>query len=145
LLGTLSDGRGVAPFVDGRCIAHILQRIFELSFASSVIVGRMHAVAYVGASISDFNMLVQCMCTVVSSQLYYVQCSSVPNDPCRHAESVLDLTLLRPLRTRGRNDGEAVEHDRTMWKRSLFAQHCQRGLALFPFASLLRWALRRSV
>ena len=96
-----SDGRGFALFVRGRCIAHILQRIFELSFASSVIVGKMHAVAYVGASISEFNVLVQCMCAVVSSRLDYVQCSSVPNDPRRHAEPFLDLTLLRPLRTRG--------------------------------------------
>ena len=79
----------------------------------------MHAVAYVGASISDFNVLVQSMCAVVSSQLEYVQCSSVPNYPRRHAESLLDLTLMRPLHTSGRNDGEAVEHDRAMWKRNM--------------------------
>ena len=99
--------QGFAAFLDGRCLAHILQRIFGLAFDSPRLIGRMHAISLVAHTVSLHNRLTQAVAKIVASTLDYIRCAEVPAHSRQHARDVMYITMERPLRTRGRTDGEA--------------------------------------
>ena len=94
------------------CAGHIMNRMCATTFAWSRVIGRMHAVAFSASRTSNYNRLIRAILHLVQVGLDIIPCERVPDDHKKHAAKVMHATLLRPLRTRARQDVSTANSER---------------------------------
>ena len=63
------------------------------------------------------NQMLRSLKSYVEQRLDFILCGQVPEEAlAAHAQQVLEATLLRPLHTRGRDDGCAKQSELLQWK-----------------------------
>ena len=62
----------------------------------------MHSVAYVGDTPMFYNKLIRTLVALVAAELVYIKIDHASPEGLQHTHQLLELTLMRPLRTHGR-------------------------------------------
>ena len=108
---------GKALFIDVPCFGHILMGAIIRTFALDKLIPRNYAVAFTFRFPPRFNRLVRLLRVKIEHDLHmggYVPNGTSQPEWLDHTSKMLALTLLRPLRTRGRDVGSTGVNEKLL-------------------------------
>lgn len=106
----LDNNGGVVLLIDAACNAHIIHGIVEKTFALPKLIPKLYSVAFTLSVVKHLPPIFRALQKIVDEDLQLGFFPDTAPNPAhvRVAEQLIDMTILRPLVTRGR---ETTTHD----------------------------------
>ena len=101
------DLHGIILLCFGDCVGHVVHCTVVAVFKDCDMIPKAHSCEYVARNANNYNGWLRGLERMVAEELDFFADVAPPPELARHTEQILQLTLLRSLRVRGRDDGEA--------------------------------------
>ena len=120
-------GRGYILLLSVSCCSHAVHNIVTHAFSDDLIPS-LHATAHVFRHTGNFNALFRALAALVDEELEVFDDTPPPARYARHTAHLLNLSLLRPLKIRGREGGAAHDEEQLLGIAGKLKQMCNGDL-----------------